>query len=157
MVCGGLFWDNIVPDLWMGFGEVIMSVERLLNNREKNNVCQVICKEILHRNPYRSDRYNFISAIYSFLEGNFCRLFSGFQALVQAIESCYFGFLCSLGFSSQGSVGSPGFSGRLNVFCRWIMGLHGATESIGFSMPVRRRFLGLLLFVFFLVMRGAWL
>jgi len=25
------------------------------------------------------------------------------------------------------------------VFCRWIMGLHGATEFIGFSIPVRRR------------------
>lgn len=25
------------------------------------------------------------------------------------------------------------------VFCRWIMGLHGATEFTGFSIPVRRR------------------
>jgi len=23
------------------------------------------------------------------------------------------------------------------VFCRWIMGLHGATEFAGFSIPVR--------------------
>jgi len=35
------------------------------------------------------------------------------------------------------------------VFCRWIMGLHGATEFIGFSIPERNG-LTVLLLVFFL-------
>jgi len=34
------------------------------------------------------------------------------------------------------------------VFCRWTMGLNGATESIGFSIPERKHSLPLLAFLF---------
>ncbi|MBA7660114.1 hypothetical protein ES703_68113 [subsurface metagenome] len=36
------------------------------------------------------------------------------------------------------------------VFCRWIMGLHGATEFTGFSIPERRRSADFFLFGLFL-------
>jgi len=116
-----------------------MSRKRYSNLTGKNNACQVICKEILHRNSHHFNRFNIISKIYPFLEENFCRFFSNFQALIRGLESCYFYFLLNIKQRPQRGFRSRGFSEILKAFAYCERGHARPTKAVGFYTPVYDR------------------
>lgn len=109
-------------------------------HKEKNNVCQVnFFQTYLFNNSYNPCRdFNF-AKILSFLEENFCRFFSAFQALVQDYKYRYFSFLCRLERAVERGFWCPGFSRFLKAFAECGRGADSPTKALGFYTPVYDR------------------
>jgi len=117
-----------------------MRLKKHSNHKEKNNVCQATFSQAyLFNNSYHPCRDGGFSKILSFLEENFCRLFSAFQALGKNLEFCYFYFLLCPGRELERGFRCPGFSRFLKAFAECGRGADSPTKALGFYTPVYDR------------------